>query len=159
MASRKAADAAAAVVACRHEVGELLASAALGGAAPQAQRLASSVHLVQTTCLALDQIMADGTMAEDVPPLWETARRAWSVYAPPATSSSGHASHQPPPSNGDLLAAASACVPGCLRDRAQLRSREAAHASSKSLELRQGPTVLSRSTWVPQDGDRGLRFG
>lgn len=147
MSACAAADAAAAVAACRHEVAQLLASAALGSNdVTGAHRIASAMHCVQTSCDIVDQ----GTSSENVQaiidpqesaPMLESAAHAFHVGIPPHLRPSYYPTPalMPAADDADLLAACSMCVPGWLRQRPQaplrLRERPCARADRRCIEL------------------------
>ena len=162
MAHQHAADAAAAVVTCRHEVSQLLASAALGGSTASSDRIASAMHLVQTACDTLDQTMADNEKAvsQAEQPLLEAARRAWSVHAPSIYPPTGP---PPPQVAADLLAAAVECVPPWLasRSHAPLKVSErsvggrAGEAPRRTLELQVDGAFTAVIDFIPAGGEGG----
>ena len=134
--SRGASDAAAAVVTCRHEVGHLLASAALGGSASAASdRIASAVHLVQTACNTLDTSMRIDANRVHEAPLMEAVRHAWCVHAPEISAET--IKSQRTFIEGDLLSSAKAHLP--LHSPLRLSEHTAPHNSGdarRCLELR-----------------------
>lgn len=143
MSQSAATEAATAVVACRNEVARLLASAASADGSTASVRLASALHLVQSTCSALDNALLEPRAAARGVPLLESTSRAWRAHGPlpyAAFEASG-ATSDDPAGEDDLLAAMRACVPTWLSERSakphELRERScaAAGAARRSLEL------------------------